>query len=163
MVNFKLYRYKVCHYHYPVPIGFIILHSFKTKRTSNPFWILNPSGQNCLLMGLLEKFYWSWKGWGKINGRTGYHLVLPLLDRTQSGLGPRSPPTSRPLFCTESDAHRGLGGGLLCIVARNRCFAKLGRESCVTDILMDLDSGVPVVFRAVVSPGGFGFLWVASH
>lgn len=58
----------------------------------------------------------------------------------------------------KSTAHRGLGGGLLrCIVARNRCFAKLGRESCVTDILMDLDFEVPVVFSAVVSPGRFGF------
>lgn len=58
----------------------------------------------------------------------------------------------------KSEAHQGLGGGLLrCIVTRNRCFAKLGRKSCGTDILMDLDSGVPVRFSVVVSPGGFGF------
>ena len=57
------------------------------------------------------------------------------------------------------DAHQGLGGGRLrCIFARNRCFAKLGRKSCVTDILlMDLDSGAPVWFSVVVSPGRFGF------
>lgn len=71
------------------------------------------------------------------------------------GLGLHPPPDP---YSVLSQMHtRGLGGGLLCIVARNRCFAKLGRESCVTDILMDLDSGVPVVFSAVVSPGGFGF------
>lgn len=53
---------------------------------------------------------------GRINGRTGYHVVSSLLARMWSGLEPQShppPPIIQTLLCTESDAHQGLGDGLL--------------------------------------------------
>lgn len=103
-------------------------------------------------------------GMGTVSGRTGYHFVSPLLDRTHLEWPGASVSTHIHTPTPKSEAHQGLGCGLLWyIVVQNRCFAKLGGKSSVTDILMDLDSGAPGWFSVVISPGGFGFRSLASH
>ena len=94
-------------------------------RISNPSFILNQKDIQSYLdcesfrarlipHGVTGKNLLVLEGMGRISGRTGYHLVSPLLDTTWSDLESQLPPTFTPLL--SSQMHTRVLGVAVCDV-----------------------------------------------